>query len=164
MIKAFFAFTVFLCFSCTRIAYPLRMDIGIVNLTTDTIKLRTYPALQYHGPDEYCNCPMQTDSAKNYEWIYPPMGINAEFMGRESHKTPSTAGEKSFGIYLMRPNSALKIQDIDSLVLMNDDRVDQLYDRSKFDTAAIASKHFPKPKSKKQKFIFQRYKKLIIIN
>ncbi len=163
IVKRFLFLVLLFTSGCTRITYPVRMNIGIANLTTDTVTIITRPFVNYNGGPEKAIMPRQVNEQLIYEWVYPSMSINAQVLKHDSEQLASDTTVDKKGVYLMRPASAIEISSVDRLFFFIHGDTTRLLGKDVIFKYAVSAKKYPKPKNKKQRFIFQRYKRLILV-
>jgi hypothetical protein len=136
---------------CTQIAYPLRMDLGIANLTTDSLRIDTYPYI--YGPETKFIVEERIDTTYIHVWRHPPMAINARVLRHDTpFNRPDTIGER-MGMYLMHPNSAMVISSLNKLIFVNGTDTVRLRSKEDILKHSVPFNRFPKPKGKQQRFI-----------
>ena len=110
--------SIFISIELTSCLPPIK-SIGIINNSTEDIKIETTPIIRYNGgPEKY----IYYYSADSIIWQFPGLGINAKVLQPNNWITQDSSGllpnyfdylyyrdKNEKGIYIMRPSSTFEI-------------------------------------------------------
>ena len=146
---------------CAGFGYIYRMDIGVANFTNDSIWIYTRPHIRTHGHNHLLL--RQRDSVWTYVWESASTGTYSTVIRHDLPVFQKDSLTKGTGIYILRPHSAMYLDDINKINIVAPSDTIRLSSKEDVFQQSIPSTRYPKAKNKQQRFILLRYKRLIIV-